>query len=186
MNKQCKECAPGISCLHIGKETGPEACPWYKPAPGADQVPRGSCMDLTITNCDEDGHIDARMRLRLLMHYTKEDGVLYEIWDSPDCPLPQPMIAEILTFLEDNGYPPGPSADGRFVRKAELPASLIAKLMGPSWMSRFRQITNAMKQRQITDAAQQARVQAKYTEAEIVPPEQLPYKPFIPGAGHTG
>ena len=122
MNKKCKLCQPEINCFHVGTELGPDPCPWYKPAPDANRVPRGSVMDLTITNCDGDGQVDARMRLRLCMTYSREDGVLYENWISPDCPLPQPMISQILKFLEDNGFPPGPAPDGRFVRKAELPA----------------------------------------------------------------
>ena len=121
MKTDCNHCAPGIDCIHIGHGTGPQACPWYKRG-DPTALPRGSVMELTITNCDAEGVIDARMCLRLVMHYTKEAGVIYENWASPDFPLPQPMISEILTFLEDHvcGTVDGIDAGREFFRGLEL------------------------------------------------------------------
>ena len=138
MKTDCNHCAPGIDCIHIGHGTGPQACPRYKRG-DPTALPRGSVMELTITNCDAEGVIDARMCLRLVMHYTKEAGVIYENWASPDFPLPQPMISEILTFLEDHVC--SPVSQDRYISRAEIPASLISKLLGPAWMSRFRALT---------------------------------------------
>jgi hypothetical protein len=95
-------------------------------------------MMLTITACDNEGFIHTTMTLRLVMKYTREAGVLYEEWTSPDFPLPQPMISEILTFLEQHVC--APVSQDRAITKAEIPASLISRLMGPAWMSQFRQI----------------------------------------------
>jgi len=131
-------------------------------------------MELTITNCDEDGRIDARMVLRLVCTFTRENGVLYENWDSPDFPLPQPMISEILTFLERHVCAPV-SAD-QFIRRAEVPASLVAKLMGPAWMSRFRQLTSRS-----APVKQLPAVVPIDVEAEAVPPTPLPGPTGLPG-----
>ena len=135
----CLNCAPGIECIHINKGGGPPACPWFKQKPMDGQVPRGSVLELTITQCADDGTVYGKMTMRLVMHYIMEGPTMYEVWDSPDFPLPQEMISEILIFLEEHVC--SPVSQDKYIKKAEIPASLIIKLLGPQWFARFRQLS---------------------------------------------
>ena len=132
----CIDCDPGIECVYIGKDRPFGQCPWYKARNHA--APRGATMVLRIT-----GEGDATwLQLRLCCNFVKEaDGQLYEVWSSPDFPMPEPMISEILTFLEQHVC--APVSQDKAITKATIPASLIAKLMGPEWMSRFCQLATA-------------------------------------------
>ena len=144
-------------------------------------------MLLTITACDLEGDIHTTMTLRLVMHYSMEKGVMYEIWDSPDFPLPQPMISEILTFLE--AHICAPVSPDRYISKAEIPASLIAKLMGPAWMTRFRQIVDGTNRsvRQISAPAMAPDIGFHYQDAGFdVKLAPAPAPAPAPAGGSTG
>jgi len=187
----CNNCEPGIECIHINKGTGPAGCPWWAARPPDGVAPRGSTMLLRITGAEGADWV----QLRLVCTFTREGGVLYENWTAPDFPLPQPMISEILTFLEQHVC--APVSQDRAITKAEVPASLIMGLMGPAWMSQFRQLvstpTPAPKQVEfryqdagIDIAYQPAPADGTITEAEYEVVTTSAEKPVREISGTTG
>jgi hypothetical protein len=73
--------------------------------------------------------------MRLVMRHEVVNGVTYEVWESPDIRMPEEMIGGLIQFLANYARDPGTPGLGDY--HADIPASLLIRIMGEPWWRKF-------------------------------------------------